>query len=123
MLQLFLGPPECYSSAGLGESFPVKAVQFYFGPVHSDSREVVIATMSHCATNLTRDLLVRRIPGVGVWWLPPARSCNKLNRVQSLYRVSWGQGEAFQGGLGLVGFTGLILRQAQRLVRLCSGPE
>lgn len=120
VLQLYLGAPECYSSAGLEESFPVKAVQFSFGPVCSDSREVVIAKMSHCATSLTRDLLVRRILGVGVKWLPPVRSSSKLNRVQSLYRISWGQGEAFQGGLGLLGFGGLILRQTQGSVGFCA---
>lgn len=44
------------------------------------------------------------------------RSISKLNRVQSLYRVSSGGEVAFQDALGLVQFCGLILEQAQGLV-------
>lgn len=32
------------------------------------------------------------------------RSSSKLNRVQSIYRVSWERGGAFHGDFGLVSF-------------------
>lgn len=50
------------------------------------------------------------------------RSISKLNRAQSLYRVSWGGEVAFQDALGLVQFCGLILEQAQGLVEFCILP-
>lgn len=61
-----------------------------------------------CTTNLTQEIY----PGGGIQVVAASRvrsSC-KLNRVQSLCRVSWG------GGLRLVDFCGLILGQSRGLV-------
>lgn len=78
VLQLYLGAPECYSSAGLEESFPVKAVQFSFGPVCSDSREVVIAKMSHCNESHSR-FIGKENPGGGG---EVAASCEKQQQTE-----------------------------------------
>lgn len=43
------------------------------------------------------------------------RSSSKVNRAQSLQRVSWGNG-FFQGSLRLVDFSGMILEQADGFV-------
>lgn len=80
VLQLYLGAPECYSSAGLEESFPVKAVQFSFGPVCSDSREVVITKMSVTLCNESHSRFIgKENPGGGD---EVAASCEKQQQTE-----------------------------------------
>lgn len=93
-------PLECNKSAPLGNSFPGKAVRFCSGSGESCYSWVhpgwnVIPAQQTSLKRFTRKKETRRVGASRV------RSNNRLNRVQSLYKVSWGAGWSFPEWLGI----------------------
>lgn len=120
---LLRSPLECNKSTPLGNSFPGKVLQLWsapalvkvvtagFTPCHG---EHVIPAQETSLKGFTRKGEARRVAA------SRARSSNRLNRVQSFYKVSWGQGGVFQSGSGLVEFCRLFLGQTRELVGFCA---